>query len=78
MVLGYPYAFEELVIVDLAAEQRVRNRRGRPSETLRLATAQEIGHSGSLGSNAGGHAPSRALGLSRTRKTMLAALLRGS
>jgi len=52
-------------------EQRVRNRRGRPSETLRLATAQEIGHSGSLGSNAGGHAPSRALGLSRTRKTCL-------
>ena len=45
---------------------------------LRLATAQEIGHSGSLGSNAGGHAPSRALGLSRTRKNMLAALLRGS
>lgn len=37
----------------------------------RVATAQEIGHSGSLGSNAGGHAPSRALGLSRTRKTCL-------
>jgi hypothetical protein len=57
--------------LDLAAEQRVRNRRGHHCETLRLAMAQEIGHSGSLGSIAGGHATNRALGLSRARKTCL-------